>query len=119
LGGGDGADPQGTLTTGKKGALYGTTNAGGTGTCTFQIFGEQGCGTVVMPMPPAEGQTAWTEQIVWSFTGGSDGGNSFAGLVADNSGALYGTTVFGGDPNCFFGSGCGVVFRLTGTGYVP
>jgi len=51
--------------------------------------------------------------------GGGDGGNSFAGLVADNSGALYGTTVFGGDPNCFFGSGCGVVFRLTGTGYVP
>ena len=54
-----------------------------------------------------------TETVLHSFTGGSDGGNPEAGLIADRAGNLYGTTVVGGASNA------GVVFKLTGTGFVP
>jgi hypothetical protein len=37
-----------------------------------------------------------TETVLHSFTGGSDGGNPAAGLIADSSGNLYGTTADGG-----------------------
>jgi uncharacterized repeat protein (TIGR03803 family) len=33
--------------------------------------------------------------VLWSFTGGADGGDTTAGLVLDN-GMLYGTTSLGG-----------------------
>ena len=41
--------------------------------------------------PPAEGQTAWTEQVLYGFTGAADGAAPQAGLIADRDGALYGT----------------------------
>jgi len=44
---------------------------------------------------------------LWNFTGGSDGAIPAAGLISDESGALYGTTQSGGT------SGNGVVFKLT------
>jgi hypothetical protein len=51
---------------------------------------------------------------------GIDGGILEAGLIADDRGALYGTAKFGGNVNpqgpCGV-DGCGVVFRLTGTGF--
>jgi uncharacterized repeat protein (TIGR03803 family) len=56
--------------------------------------------------PPARGQTAWTETVLYSFTGGSDGGNPLAGLIIDAHGALYGTTLNGGRSNY------GTVFKL-------
>jgi hypothetical protein len=37
-----------------------------------------------------------TERVLYRFTGGSDGANPVAGLIADASGNLYGTTEFGG-----------------------
>jgi uncharacterized repeat protein (TIGR03803 family) len=40
-------------------------------------------------------------------------------LIADNRGNLYGTTVDGGTSRNCGNSGCGTVFRLTGTGFVP
>jgi uncharacterized repeat protein (TIGR03803 family) len=52
-----------------------------------------------------------TETVLYSFTGGSDGGGPYAGLIADSSGNLYGTTQYGGT------SGAGVVFKLTGAGF--
>jgi uncharacterized repeat protein (TIGR03803 family) len=50
---------------------------------------------------------AGSEQILYSFTGGIDGGNAATGLVRDANGNLYGTTVTGGT------SQCGTVFKLT------
>ncbi|HTK80323.1 MAG TPA: hypothetical protein VL286_07765, partial [Rhizomicrobium sp.] len=41
------------------------------------------------------------EQILYSFTGGSDGQQPWAGVVRDQSGNLYGVATFAGDnQNC-------------------
>jgi uncharacterized repeat protein (TIGR03803 family) len=48
-----------------------------------------------------------SEHILYSFTGGSDGGNAATGLALDGNGNLYGTTVIGGT------SQCGTIFKLT------
>ena len=61
------------------------------------------------------------------FAGGADGRQPGMGVVFDHIGNLYGTTQFGGlldgEPctkyNGGAGIGCGVVFKLTGTGFVP
>ncbi|MBV9103029.1 MAG: hypothetical protein JO060_05515 [Candidatus Eremiobacteraeota bacterium] len=43
----------------------------------------------------------------------ADGANPAASMISDSNGTLYGTTQYGGSSrNC----GCGVVFRLTGSG---
>ena len=46
-------------------------------------------------------------KLVYSFTGGDDGGDPASGLVFDTVGNAYGTTVVGGT------FGCGTVFQLT------
>lgn len=52
-------------------------------------------------------------KVLYTFTGGKDGGFPHAGLVRDSAtGNLYGTANKGGDPNCQ----CGVVFKLDVTG---
>jgi uncharacterized repeat protein (TIGR03803 family) len=56
-----------------------------------------------------------TFNLLYSFTGGSDGYNPQAGVVFDSSGALYGTTFFGGTVNDSCPVGCGTVFRLAPT----
>jgi uncharacterized repeat protein (TIGR03803 family) len=113
LGGSDGCGPASTLIADERGALYGTTVSGG-GNSNTVCFGP-GCGTVFKLTPPRAGQTAWSEQTLWSFSGGSDGGSPLAGVIADRTGALYGTTANGGATTtaCFFGHGCGAVFKLT------
>jgi uncharacterized repeat protein (TIGR03803 family) len=109
-GGADGGGPSGSLLEDSTGALYGTTPSGGT---VSQCMGNPGCGTVFRLTPPAVGQTAWAETTLYTFTGGTGGANPAAGLVFDKSGALYGTTVAGGDGDVGGGGGAGVVFRLT------
>jgi uncharacterized repeat protein (TIGR03803 family) len=52
------------------------------------------------------GAAASTEQVLYSFTSGNDGGNAATGLVLDAQGNLYGTTVIGGTATC------GTVFKL-------
>jgi uncharacterized repeat protein (TIGR03803 family) len=101
---GDGADPMGTLIADAAGNLYGTTFIGGN--CEFA------CGTVFELSPPVLPGTAWTETVLYSFTGGTDGAGPYAGVVFDLAGNLYGTTYGGGNPSCF-GGGCGVVFELS------
>jgi uncharacterized repeat protein (TIGR03803 family) len=64
------------------------------------------------PKPP-------TYSVLYTFTGGSDGGIPLGGdLILDPEGNLYGTTGFGGDLSCltFSTPGCGVVFKLDRTG---
>jgi uncharacterized protein YceK len=100
-GGADGQGPGAPLLLGKGGALYGTTGGGG-----------HSFGTVFELMPPQNGQTQWSEAVLYSFAGGNDGSNPISPLIADNSGALYGTTLLGG--GCVQEtSGCGTVFMLT------
>jgi uncharacterized repeat protein (TIGR03803 family) len=53
---------------------------------------------------------AWatnTEKVLFTFTGGNDGGDPAAQLTFDSSGNAYGTTVVGGTANL------GTVFKLT------
>jgi hypothetical protein len=58
---------------------------------------------------------SWTENVLHSFPRDHRGGGAGpqGGVIFDQSGNLYGTTVFGGDTNCGAGAGCGVVFELS------
>ena len=58
--------------------------------------------------------SGWTEETLYSFPFGSNGGNGpNANLVMDTAGNLYGTTY--GDPSngCEGNEGCGTVFKLS------
>lgn len=62
---------------------------------------------------------AWAhakEKVLYTFTGGADGGDPSSSLVMDASGNLYGTTDSGGNLQDCDGYGCGVVFELTPNG---
>lgn len=104
-GGSGGRTPLGELIADASGALYGTTSGGGSTNCS------DGCGVVFKLTPPATSAGKWTETVLYAFTGGTDGGLPQASLIADATGALYGTTATGGSMNC--SGGCGTVFKLT------
>jgi uncharacterized repeat protein (TIGR03803 family) len=89
-----GLNAQGTLVLDQAGNVYGTTTNGGVGP-----------GTVFELSPGADG---WTENVLYSFKGigKSDGANPHAGIVFDEAGNIYGTTLFGGKDNV------GIVFEL-------
>lgn len=109
---GDGELPDGPVLD-ASGGLYGTSQYGGTGTCTASVGS---CGTVWKLTPVGK---KYVESILYNFQGGSDGGTPLAPLRLDSSGALYGTTIFGGGGPCTQPSepnGCGTVFKLTPTG---
>ncbi|MGD0189506.1 MAG: choice-of-anchor tandem repeat GloVer-containing protein [Rhizomicrobium sp.] len=55
------------------------------------------------------------ETVLYRFQGGSDGALPYAGVIADASGNLYGTTNVGGGTGCG-GGGCGTVFKLAPDG---
>lgn len=103
---GDGANPEAGLVIGPKGALYGTTVAGGSANL----------GTVFALTPPAVAGGRWTEIVLHSFTGqNGDGAWPGSQLAIGGSGAFYGTTVFGGSGPCAavdLPVGCGTVFEL-------
>ncbi len=119
-GGADGAAPLfGALLIDSNGALYGTASGGGVAK-KCGGFGTEG-GTVFKLTPPAGGQGAWSQSTLFDFPGGRGGCIPTGGLAADSSGALYGTTEYGGSEKhdaCKI-TGCGTVFRLTGTGFTP
>ena len=90
----DGAGPFGPVLLDKQGDAFGTTASGGVA----------GDGTVYRLKPNG---SVYSERVLYSFKGGSDGDHPQAGLTADSQGALYGTTQYGG------ASDMGTVFRLT------
>ena len=88
-----GAEPKGTLVSDASGNLYGTTEKGGAdnyGT-VFELVNNAG---------------TYAEQVLYSFTGGSDGEYPSAGLTMDASGNLYGIAA----------GGTAGVFELVNTG---
>ena len=89
-----GSNPQSGVIGDPAGNLYGTTYAGGTRNAgvVYQI------------------DSAGLETVLYSFTGGADGGQPQASLIRDSSGNLYGTTFSGGTGNV------GVVFMLNTAG---
>jgi hypothetical protein len=84
-GGGDGPGGASDLISDSKGNLYGTSGLGGDMTgCA------EGCGFVFELSPPASGSGSWTEAVLYSFTGGTDGYSPSGGLTFDAKGSLYG-----------------------------
>lgn len=100
----DAAYPEAGLVRDETGNLYGTTWSGGSGSACDNAFGSSGCGTVFKV------DTGGTETVLYSFTGGADGGYPFAGLIRDTAGNLYGTA------SAFGSSGYGTVFKLDTSG---
>jgi uncharacterized repeat protein (TIGR03803 family) len=69
-------------------------------------------GLVTLPLMQAQ-----TFTTLYNFTGSTDGGYPYAGVIQDEAGNLYGTTGAGGNLSCQLGgNGCGVVFKLDTTG---
>ena len=92
--GADGGNPYGPLILDSKGNLYGTASGGGA----------SGAG-VVFKLDKSGNET-----VLYSFTGGVDGGGPLGGVILDSKGNLYGTTNGGG------ASGAGVVFKIDKSG---
>ncbi|MDE3066620.1 MAG: hypothetical protein KGJ60_03615 [Verrucomicrobiota bacterium] len=93
-GGNDGSNLYAGLVQGTDGNFYGTTFFGGT----------NGWGTVFK----ISASGALTS--LYSFTGGYDGGDSYARLAQGNDGTFYGTTAHWGT------NGYGTVFKISATG---
>jgi uncharacterized repeat protein (TIGR03803 family) len=89
------------LETDNAGNIYGTTVLGG----------EFGGGTVFQL---SRTPTGWVHTVLYSFTGGADGGEPYKGVTIDREGNLYGTAVTGGSGSCE--GGCGVAYKLTKSG---
>jgi uncharacterized repeat protein (TIGR03803 family) len=105
---GDGANPNGGLAFDNGGAIYGTTPWGGsTANNCAGGNGFVGCGTVFELKPPSKSGGAWSEKILYRFSGRPDDGSGpSGGLVFDSKGCVYGTTVGGGSQEE------GVLFKL-------
>jgi uncharacterized repeat protein (TIGR03803 family) len=101
-----GAEPQSGLAFDSSGNLYGTTYEGGA----------HNLGTVFRLVP---GSGGWTESVLHSFKGGTDGASPQAPVIAGADGNLYGTTPIGGAPGKCEGPGCGTLYKLSksGTGW--
>lgn len=82
-GGADGGLPQAGLMIDSAGNLYGTTYQGGAGYGTvFELSHGK--------------KNSWQYNVLWTFTGGNDGGVPVSRLTMDANGNLYGTTTQGG-----------------------
>lgn len=79
---GDGARPTDGLIFDNKGNLYGTTSDSNAG----------GYGEVFELSPPAGGDGAWVETVLYHFQGKTDGAYPAGGLLFDENGNLFGTT---------------------------
>jgi uncharacterized repeat protein (TIGR03803 family) len=105
-GGSDGAYPGGGVVPGPNGVLYGTASQSGGSTYSGVVFELK---------PTGGGQ--WTETVLHSFPAfKGDGTVPGSTLALDQSGNLYGTTLFGGTTACSTpldgNIGCGTVFKV-------
>jgi hypothetical protein len=105
----DGTSPVGGVVFDSAGNLYGATNSGGGPNCGITFA--EGCGVIYMLSPPTHGG-AWTESVLYDFTGHTDGGLPSGRLAFDAAGRLFGATQNGGLASCNLGNGCGVVYSI-------
>jgi uncharacterized repeat protein (TIGR03803 family) len=96
-----GAYPMGNLVADSAGNLYGTAPV------SKGTEENSGWGTVYELVRPISPNRAWTEAVLYSFTGGVDGGEPTGGVIFDAAGNLYGTTSHRG------AFGDGTVFELS------
>jgi uncharacterized repeat protein (TIGR03803 family) len=95
----DGASPYGGVIRDRAGHLFGTTYYAGVNNfgTVYELMRQNG---------------TWTERVLYSFKGGTDGDSPLSTLVADKAGNLYGTTSDGGAITC----NCGTIFKLNPNG---
>ena len=91
---GDGDEPYAGVIFDRAGNLYGTTASGGAH--------RQGAVYRLL-----RSGSSWTEQLLYSFQGGSDGAYPFAGVILDPAGNIYGNTCCNGS------NASGTAFELT------
>jgi uncharacterized repeat protein (TIGR03803 family) len=107
----DGLSPDAGLIGDSAGSLYSTTILGGDFSCQSALG--PGCGVVFMLDQTGK------ETVLHSFHSESEGKISFAGLMRDAFGSVYGVTFYGGDESSCNGgldNGCGTVFKVDSAG---
>lgn len=112
----DGYEPAGGVVLDAQGNLYGATSFGGNG--GTNCFGGS-CGTVYQLVPSAKAGGAWTENMLYNFTGVTnqqDGELPNGGLTMDAQDNLFGVTTYGGTGGCIVlggVAGCGIVYEIS------
>ena len=106
----DGSLPQGGLIFDATGNLFGTTREGGAGA------NDDGCGTAFELSPPATSGGTWAEAVLYTFTGntkvgGYNGCWPITGVILDQKGNVYGTTLTGGT-GFNYPLSLGIIFQL-------
>jgi uncharacterized repeat protein (TIGR03803 family) len=93
-GGTDAGNPVAGVSIDAAGNLYGTSSFGGAyaNGAVYKL---------------SRSGSSWTETVIYSFQGASDGAAPVGGVIPDQAGNLYGTTFFGGD------NGGGTVYELS------
>jgi uncharacterized repeat protein (TIGR03803 family) len=107
--GSDGAGPMARLVVGPDGSLYGSTSAGGGGSCLL-VNNYHGCGTIFKlsaPRGPGAGLN-WISTTLFRFSE-TNGSYPQGDLLFDASGNIYGTAVNGGT------YGWGLIYKLSPT----
>jgi len=90
------ADGVGQLIEDPHGTIYGP--------CSDNVAnGQDQPGNIFTLTPPASTQKSWTLKLLWSFSGGADGGHPQTAVTLDSVGNVYGTT----------SQGNGTIFRLS------
>jgi uncharacterized repeat protein (TIGR03803 family) len=106
-GGSDGGQPYNGVVFDAQGNLYGAAT----------YFGTYGGGTIYQLTPPAAAGGAWTENTLYEFTSGPDGGIPFATPIVDRKGNIFGTASQGnGGLFSSCSSFCGTVYELSPPG---
>jgi uncharacterized repeat protein (TIGR03803 family) len=102
----DGSAPSTTPVLDAAGNVFGTTEYGGDASCGSH---QSGCGVIYEMTAGGKFRTLYT------FASAAEA-QPTTGVVNDAKGSLYGSTEFGGDMNCYYGFGCGSIFKLDKTG---